>query len=287
MNLEILSNTVLEGRENKTNIFQMKLLHLINALNKPVFLEVLEVSYPATTKNIGKDDCWFVLQIFYDNFKKNEINNFEQNQLYFQSDTITVPEGFYNLEKLINFLNNMLEEYGIYISKDNNSKIKISTDLYIEYWLNQQSSTTGKQHDGENLNKFHLSSKSCENFQKKFKINLTITLSKKLAFILGFKQSVLHFLQEIDNETINSTAQTIFSDYSPDVSDGLNKFYIYCDELERVLVGDTSSELLAIVPINWAKQGEGSGELINYQCDKAKKNLKNISFFITYINTRR
>ena len=70
MNLEILSNTVLEGRENKTNIFEMKLLQPINALNKPVFLEVLEVSYPATTKNIGKDDCWFVLQIFYDNLKK-------------------------------------------------------------------------------------------------------------------------------------------------------------------------------------------------------------------------
>ena len=84
MNLEILSNIVLEGRENKTNIFKMKLLQLINALNKPVFLEVLEVSYPATTKNIGKDDCWFVLQIFYDNLKKNETDSFEQNQLYFQ-----------------------------------------------------------------------------------------------------------------------------------------------------------------------------------------------------------
>ena len=178
MNLEILSNTVLEGRENKTNNFEMKLLQPINALNKPVFLEVLEVSYPATTKNIGKDDCWFVLQIFYDNLKKNETDNFEQNQLHFQSDTIIVPEGFYNLEKLINFLKNMLEEYGIYVSKDNNSKIKMSTDLYIEYWLNQHSSTTGKQHDGENLNKFHLSSKSCENLQKKFKINLTITCQK-------------------------------------------------------------------------------------------------------------
>ena len=165
----------------------------------------------------------------------------------------------------------MLEEYDIFVSKDNNSKIKISTNLYIEYWLNQRSSTTGKQHDGENLNKFHLSSKSCENLQKKFKISLILNLSEKLAFILGFKNQVLHFVQEIDNEAVNTTAQTIFSDYSPDVSDGLNKFYIYCDELERVLVGDTTSELLAIVPINWAKQGEGSGELINYLCDKAKK----------------
>ena len=175
MNLEILSNTVLPGRENKTNEFEMKLLHPINALNKPVFLEVLEVSYPATTKIIGKDDTWFVLQIWYENFKKDESGNFGQNQLYFQSDTINVPEGFYNLENLINFLNNVLEEYGIFISKDNNSKIKISLDLYVEYWLNQKSSSTGKQHDGENLNKFHLSSKSCKNLQKNFKINLTLT----------------------------------------------------------------------------------------------------------------
>ena len=56
MNLEILSNTILEGRDNKTNDFEMKLLHPIDALNKPVFLEVLELSYPATTKNIGKND---------------------------------------------------------------------------------------------------------------------------------------------------------------------------------------------------------------------------------------
>ena len=62
----------------------------------------------------------------------------------------------------------MLEEYDIFISKNNNGKIKISVNLYIEYWLNQKSSSTGKAHDGEELNKFHLSSKSCENLQKKF-----------------------------------------------------------------------------------------------------------------------
>ena len=173
-----------------------------------------------------------------------------------------------------------------YFYQDNNSKIKISFDLYVEHWLNQKSSSTGKQHDGENLNKFHLSSKSCKNFQKNFKINLTLTWSKKLAFILGFKEDVVHFVQEIDNDPINSTVQTIFSDYSPNVSDGLNKFYIYCDELERVLVGHTSSELLAIVPINWEKQGKGSGELITYQCDKSKKKFKKILISSLHISIR-
>ena len=121
---------------------------------------------------------------------------------------------------------------------------------------------------------FHLSSKSCENFKKNFKISLVLKLSPKLAFMLGFKLEDLHFEQTKDEETVISTAQSILSDYLPDVSDGLNKFYIYCDELERVLVGDTSAELLAIVPIDWSKQGTGTGELINYTVDRIKKNFK-------------
>ena len=97
-----------------------------------------------------------------------------------------------------------------------------------------------------------------------------------MAFILGFKLQVLHFQQKVDGEQVISTAQSILSDYLPDVSDGLNKFYIYCEELERILVGDTSSELLAIVPIDWEKQGNGSGQLINYSADKAKKKFQKI-----------
>ena len=92
--------------------------------------------------------------------------------------------------------------------------------------------------------------------------------------MFGFKLEDLHFEQNNDDETIITTAQTILADYLPDVSDGLNKFYIYCDELERVLVGDTSAELLAIVPIDWSKQGTGTGELINYSVDKIKKKFK-------------
>ena len=89
--------------------------------------------------------------------------------------------------------------------------------------------------------------------------------------MLGFKLHDLHFEQTVDGGVpLISTAQIILY-FLPDVSDGLNKFYIYCEELERVLIGDTSAELLAIVPIDWSKQGKGTGELINYTPDKAKK----------------
>ena len=89
--------------------------------------------------------------------------------------------------------------------------------------------------------------------------------------MLGFKLEDIHFEQTNDDTTLITTAQSVLSNYLPDVSDGLNKFYIYCDELERVLVGDTSAELLAIIPIDWSKQGTGTGELINYSADKIKK----------------
>ena len=94
MNLEILSNTVLEGRENKTNHFEMKLLHPINALNKPVFLEVLEVSYPATTKNIGKSDCWFILQIYYENLKKTNLEVLNKIKYILKVAKLSYPKVF-------------------------------------------------------------------------------------------------------------------------------------------------------------------------------------------------
>ena len=61
MNLQIVSNTILEGSGNNTNDFEMKLVYPIDALNTPAFWEVLSVSYPATTKNVNDNRCWFIL----------------------------------------------------------------------------------------------------------------------------------------------------------------------------------------------------------------------------------
>ena len=54
MNLQIVSNTILEGRANKTNGFEMKLIQPIDALNNAAFIEVLEICYPSTTTNVGE-----------------------------------------------------------------------------------------------------------------------------------------------------------------------------------------------------------------------------------------
>ena len=104
--------------------------------------------------------------------------------------------------------------------------------------------------------------------------------------MLGFINHDLHFEQVVDGNVINSTAPIILSDFLPNVSDGLNKFYIYCEQLERVLIGDTSAELLSIVPIDWTKQGKGSGELICYVPDKAKKKFKKTIVSSLHISLR-
>ena len=148
--------------------FEMKLIQPIDALNNAAFIEVLEICYPSTTTNVGEQDCWFILQIFYENFKETADGvTYDQNQLHFLSEQFNIPEGIYDLKKLIKFLNNVLGEYDIFISNDN-GKIRISVNMYIEYWLNQKSSNTGKSHDGSDLNKFHLPSSSCNNLKKNF-----------------------------------------------------------------------------------------------------------------------
>ena len=146
----------------------MKLIQPIDALNNAAFIEVLEICYPSTTINVGEQDCWFILQIFYKNFKKTADGvTYDKNQLHFLSEQFNIPEGIHDLKKLIKLLNNVLGEYDIFISNDN-GKIRISVNMYIEYWLNQKSSNTGKSHDGSDLNKFHLPSSSCNNLKKNF-----------------------------------------------------------------------------------------------------------------------
>ena len=109
----------------------MKLMQPIDGLNNSAFVEVLEVCFPSTTKNVGKKDCWFILQVFYENFKKKpDGTTYDENQTHFLSEEFTVPEVIYDLKKLIKFLNNMLGEYDIFISNDN-GKIRISVDMYI------------------------------------------------------------------------------------------------------------------------------------------------------------
>lgn len=57
----------------------------------------------------------------------------------------------------------------------------------------------------------------------------------------------------------------------PDTSDGINEIFIYCDQVEKSFVGDGKSHILAVVPLQFERQG--SAQLANYSPQDIKRRL--------------
>ena len=275
MNVHIVSNSITRnGKDNYPNDFEMVLMTPIDAVNKDAYIEVLEVCYPLTTKNVTFESCWYSAEIEFNDFKVDKTRQFINCKLKFDSEKRIIPNGIYSIMQLINTLNNCLDEYNIFFSLNSNGKVGINVDRYVEYWFCQNipSYTIGQveeSYDGHPLHNYHLSNKSSN-------MRIKLTLSEKLCFMLGFNKT---------NEEIifdQNTDNTIESSFLPDPSDGINKIFIYCEEIERTLVGDTSAELLTTVPIQ--RQGRGSGSLFCFNPVKSQKKLKKSyisSFHIT------
>jgi hypothetical protein len=74
-------------------------------------------------------------------------------------------------------------------------------------------------------------------------------MSEKLRFMLGLDQ--IKYTQSYDAYWVKSL---------PSIMDSVNEMYIYCDKVEGSIVGDSSSQLLAVAHIEL--RGQGSGELL-------------------------
>jgi hypothetical protein len=57
-------------------------------------------------------------------------------------------------------------------------------------------------------------------------------------------------------------AQTFYGKWLPDMTNGINQMFIYCDEVLPSIVGNTKSQLLARVSIQ--SEGQGSRTLCTY-----------------------
>lgn len=266
MSIYITSNTKSKsGNENLTNNFTMHLVHPIDALNKDAYLDVQNVCYPLTTKNIDEENFHFKFAFDITKFMKNKTGQTNYNEVViYESQIYHIPTGIYDLNRLLDYMNNILKEYDIDFTLEKSGKVHLNVNLALEYWLIQYNKQIA--HDGGVCEKFRLSSKDA-------KIGFTIQMSEKLSFMLGFKKSLI----KLNNET--DTFIEVKADFLPDVSDGLNKMFIYCEELEATLVGDSYSELLTTVPIQWSGQGQGNGTLNCFspakQLRKFKKSIIN------------
>lgn len=268
--IHIVSNTISKsGKINLTNDFMVHLPYPIDALNKDAYLEVQNVCYPLSTKNVEEQKCSFNFKYKITKFMKKRNGDLTFNdRVDFNSKKYIIPSGIYDLQRLLDYMNGILDEYDIKFIYEKSGKVHFNVNLTLEYWLLEYSSSASgapsQAHDGGVHDKFRVSSKDGE-------IQFEFNMSETLAFMLGFNNSSIVITK--DKTKINNNNELI-ADHLPDVSDGLNKMFIYCEELEATLVGDSYSELLTTVPIQWSGQGKANGELVCYEPKKTLKKFK-------------
>jgi hypothetical protein len=56
----------------------------------------------------------------------------------------------------------------------------------------------------------------------------------------------------------NHAVTTFYGKYMPDMTNGINKMFVYCDEVLPSIVGNTPSRLWCIVNLEMEKQGSGT-----------------------------
>ena len=91
--------------------------------------------------------------------------------------------------------------------------------------------------------------------------------------MLGFDDDKITFQSE--NEWVQENiepSQSVRAKYLPDIENGVSNLYIYCNELESSIVGDSNSELLCIIPLS-NQQEQPIGANISYKPPSTRKKI--------------
>ena len=157
MNIVFPSNTVGLGRENHNNDFVIPMVTVIDA-STDAYIEVLNVIYPNTISNVDSK-CFFSIKMDFSdltdatgfdagiylpsNFTSRSRRYFwsgNYNKFTYDTRELYIPEGVYNLEKILKVMNNYMEEYLIKISLDAGGKINIKWNSFFQSWFLQETS---------------------------------------------------------------------------------------------------------------------------------------------------
>ena len=74
--------------------------------------------------------------------------------------------------------------------------------------------------------------------------NVTIYLSEKMAYMLGFDRQDVSATKRLPNSTVK------VADHPPDMDGGINALYVYCNVVAPQIVGNTYSNLLRAVTVS-------------------------------------
>jgi hypothetical protein len=276
MNIQIVSNARnREGGENYNNVFTMPPPEEIDADNRRKTIHILSISYPQTIENVHENQCG--IRIKY-NFSRSLYGN--PSSVKYRTPMMYLPAGHYTLEKMLTYLNDLVNEYDMtFILQGGRVGVKFNPTPVM---INQLS----KNDDGSTWD---------TDFTVPAKLYLgpdlfDFEMTTALEYMLGLKDWVVHpdivaykvghslqdlkwlqfIIATIDN---NSRTQhfTFYGKFLPDISNGINKMMIYCDEVEQSIVGDVKARLLVSIPIK--VEDQGSSSLCTYTPAETPRNL--------------
>ncbi|CAB3977267.1 Hypothetical predicted protein [Paramuricea clavata] len=267
----------------------MPLPTLLDAENKDLFMRVLNLSYPLTIENIAEETCGVQITMFFPTHSDSGI------ECGFKTDMLYLPPGSYTLEKLLLTLNALVGEYDVKFTHLNNGRIGVTYTLEREYWHSDvtiKRITTQPPH--QIFEVFPQNTCESDEFQMTFTESLeyilglqqikihpdvqatkdyytTLKASGSRMFVTRIQKSNpsveedpnlgitwYNFMNKTNDCENNNFACSFMGKALPDISNGIDKMFVYCDQLEMSIVGDTYAPLLAVVPLKDDVRGTGA-----------------------------
>ncbi|CAB3976755.1 Hypothetical predicted protein [Paramuricea clavata] len=266
----------------------MPLPTLLDAENKELFMRVLNFSYPLTIENVQNEQCG--VQLFM-RFPTTSDSGIEIN---FKTDMMYLPPGSYTLQKLLDTLNTFVAEYDVNFTILNNARVGVTYNIEREYWhsdVTVKRISTKPPH--QIFNVFSQNTDEGDEFQMVFtesleymlglreiKVHPDVVRTKEVRWGTAFyfpqhmrllNKNWYHFMNKTNAGGENKFACSFMGKALPDISNGIDKMFVYCEQLEMSVVGDTYAPLLAIIPLNGSDRG--SGALCTYTPPSTRRRL--------------
>jgi hypothetical protein len=284
MNIQIVSNARNnEGKENYNNFFTMPLPEEIDAENQPREIRLLNIAYPQTVENVHEQQCGIRIQINMGNITNN-------NQVIkYQTPIMYLPAGHYTVDSILEYLNELVDEYDMVFVKQDGGRVGVKFNGDIEYiyqTITPLSELSGPVTGGAETSFNFIMTPSLE-----YMLGLSewVVHPDMVAAKIGHSQAHLPWLQFIQLVGNRDKLEhfTFYGKFMPDMSNGISKLMIYCDEVEQSTVGDTKARLLASVPIKVEDQGSPSLAIYvpadtNRKLIKGRINALHIGIYDTY-----
>ncbi len=233
--LTLPSNTPGQGLLNTTSTFTTILPRNIN-LDGQWKVALVELQYPFTWSNIrhGK------IQI---RLKRGVNGKVVVKQVWVH----IMQNHYHSIDALLKHINGKIEDALVEavfdIDNEHLAKLPHNSDYAIK--TRQIIWDTYQLHNIIQF-EYNLEINRVEIKLPKLDVVSKISVPEDLMYVLGFGGNSQPFTDE----------RTI-AEYPPDMSAGLSAFYVYCDIVDPQIVGDTTAQLLRVVPLNTHKHNYG------------------------------